>query len=431
MKGYSKYRETGLPWLPHIPAHWAWRMLSQTGKEQQIRNLNDHDYPVLSLSYGNIIRKKNIELGLVPSNYDNYQIVHAGNIILRLTDLQNDHKSLRTGLVQEDGIITSAYTCIKSTENPAFIHYVLHVYDMKKIFYGMGGGVRQSIAYKDIRNMMLPVPPREEQDQIVCYLDWQTSRIDKIISAKKKQIALLEEQKRAAVNEAVTHGLNANVPMKNSGVEWLGEIPAHWDVVKLRQILRPVSVKNHPNLPLLSVVREKGVILRDLEDKESNHNFVPDDLSNYKVVRKKQFVMNKMKAWQGSYGISPYDGIVSPAYYVFDVDFKNLEYFHYAIRSKVYVNFFAQASDGIRVGQWDLSMAKLKEIPFIVPPDEEQREIVAQIPELLKEYDALIKRLNDYIDRLNEYKSKLISDVVTGQIDVRGLLTQNDEEPDG
>lgn len=225
----------------------------------------------------------------------------------------------------------------------------------------------------------------------------------------------LSAAKESAINELITHGLKADVQMKPSGINWLGDIPAHWKMIKLRQILHPVSEKNHPELPLLSVVREQGVIIRDVDDLEANHNFIPDDLSGYKVVRKGQFAMNKMKAWQGSYGISDYTGIVSPAYFVFDVDFANLEYFHYAIRSKVYVNFFAQASDGIRVGQWDLSIPKMKEIPFIVPPEDEQEAIIKYIPQISAYFDNEIERLQRKIELLLEQKNKLISEIVTGR----------------
>ncbi len=131
--------------------------------------------------------------------------------------------------------------------------------------------------------------------------------------------------------------------------------------------------------------------------------------------------MNKMKAWQGSYGISDYTGIVSPAYFIFDVSFDYLEYFHYAIRSKVYVNFFAQASDGIRVGQWDLQMDKMKEIPFIIPPADEQVAIVDYIKRTLPQYDVAIEKLSAEVETLEEYKTKLIADVVTGKIDVRDV----------
>ncbi|EEJ9248955.1 restriction endonuclease subunit S, partial [Salmonella enterica subsp. enterica serovar Muenchen] len=140
--------------------------------------------------------------------------------------------------------------------------------------------------------------------------------------------------------------------------------------------LSPVSIKNCPDLPLLSITRELGVIERDIEDQDSNHNFIPDDLSGYKKLEKGQFGMNKMKAWQGSYGVSKYTGIVSPAYFVFNFTKAiNPEFFNWAIRSKLYVSFFGSASDGVRIGQWDLSKDRMKAIPFILPPEEEQIQI--------------------------------------------------------
>ena len=148
---------------------------------------------------------------------------------------------------------------------------------------------------------------------------------------------------------------------KPSGVAWLGEIPAHWEMKKLRTILTPTAIRNRPDLPLLSVVREKGIILRDTENKEANHNFIPEDLSNYKVVQQGQFAMNKMKAWQGSYGVSGFEGIVSPAYYIFDLKEVTPIFFHKALRSQAYVPFFTQASDGVRIG---LSSAELNSAVF-------------------------------------------------------------------
>ena len=180
-------------------------------------------------------------------------------------------------------------------------------------------------------------------------------------------------------------------------------------------------MKNHPKLALLSVVRELGVIVRDVENIETNHNFIPDDLSNYKVVKRGQFVINKMKAWQGSYGISDYEGIVSPAYFVFNVLFEDLKYFNVAIRTNVYVNFFAQASDGIRVGQWDLQMDNMKEIPFIVPPLAEQTQIAAYLDKKCAQIDSAINNTQKQIAELTDLKARLISDTVTGKIDIRGI----------
>lgn len=190
-----------------------------------------------------------------------------------------------------------------------------------------------------------------------------------------------------------------------NNVTWLGMLPEHWQVLSLRQLLQPFSEKNHPELPLLSVVREKGIIIRDVDSKEENHNYIPDDLSGYKMVKCGQFVVNKMKAWQGSYGVSEFDGIVSPAYFVFDINYNlNPKFFNKAIRSKVYVNYFGQASDGIRVGQWDLSMQKMKEIPFFLPPRSEQDQIVrfldwkvSRINKLIVVKKKQIKTIKDFL----------------------------------
>lgn len=195
---------------------------------------------------------------------------------------------------------------------------------------------------------------------------------------------------------------------------WLGVVPNHWKVLKLRQILSPVSEKNHPDLPLLSVVREKGVIVRNIEDKEENHNHVPDDLSGYKLVKIGQFAMNKMKAWQGSYGVSRFDGIVSPAYFVFDIQCDiNIDFFNRAIRSIVYVNYFGQASDGIRVGQWDLSMQRMKEIPFLLPPRPEQDQIVRFLDWKISSINRLINIKREKIIELKSLKRSVVNHVVT------------------
>jgi type I restriction enzyme S subunit len=206
---------------------------------------------------------------------------------------------------------------------------------------------------------------------------------------------------------------------KDSGVEWLGEMPAHWEISKLRNILTEVVKRNRPDLPLLSVVREKGVILRDITNRNENHNYIPDDLTNYKVVLKGQFVINKMKAWQGSFGVSPHDGIVSPAYFIFDIDGVEGTFFHKAIRSKAYIPFFTQASDGVRIGQWDLSQTRMREIPFFIPPLSEQTAIVRFLDYMDRRIRRYIRAKQRLIKLLEEYKQALIHQAVTGQIDVR------------
>lgn len=378
------------------------------------------EYTLLSLTLNGIIPRDMDAGGKFPSDFGKYKVVKKGYMAFCLFDVDETPRTV--GLSNFDGMLTGAYTIMNvSNINPRYILYYYLALDNGKLLKPLYTGLRKTINVNTFQSTKIPVPPRTEQDQIVRFLDWKISMVNRLINTKRKEIKAIDAMKRSMVSSAVTRGLNSSVPMKFSGVKWLGDIPAHWQAIKLRQILHPVSVKNHPELPLLSVVREQGVIVRDVTDKEANHNYIPDNLSGYKVVKKGQFAMNKMKAWQGSYGISDYTGIVSPAYFIFDVSFDNLEYFHYAIRSKVYVNFFAQASDGIRVGQWDLQMDKMKEIPFIIPPADEQVAIVDYIKRTLPQYDVAIEKLSTEVETLEEYKTKLITDVVTGKIDVRDV----------
>ena len=199
---------------------------------------------------------------------------------------------------------------------------------------------------------------------------------------------------------------------KNSGVPWLGDIPEHWEIKQLRSFLTLFSEKGHGDAQLLSVTRENGVILRDKDNKEENHNYVPEDLSGYKFIKQGDFVINKMKAWQGSYAVSDYEGIVSPAYYTCKLSGVNKEFFSKAIRSKAYIGFFASYSKGIRAGQWDLKTEALKAIPFFLPPIEEQEKIVKFIDHKTQEINDYIILKEKEIQLLLEYKQSQIADVV-------------------
>ena len=158
--------------------------------------------------------------------------------------------------------------------------------------------------------------------------------------------------------------------------------------------------------------------MRNITSKEENHNYIPDDLSNYKFVAKGQFVINKMKAWQGSYGVSPFDGLVSPAYFVYDLEFPYKGFFNIAIRSKVYVPYFQQFSKGIRIDQWDLMPEALKLIPFVFPSLAEQEAIVARLDEVTGKIDRAIAVKRRQIELLRERRQNVIDEVVTGKVKV-------------
>lgn len=427
MKRYEAYKPTSVEWYPAIPQGWEWRYLFQIAHEQTIKKPVDEMYPVMTLSYGEIKRKKNTEAGLVPSNYDSYQMLYKGNIVLRLIDLQNDHTSLRTGLVKETGIITSAYTCIMPTENPAYIQYLLHSYDTKKVFYGYGGGVRQSIGFKDIRHLRVPVPPREEQDQIVRYLDWQVSKINRLIAAKRKQIALLHEQHKRRISEAVLHGNDDGCCQKDSGVEWIGMIPEHWSVIRCKYVFterdeRSIAGEEEH----LSMSQKYGLVP---DSKLDERRMLSESYVGGKVCYKNDLVLNRLKAHLGVFALSPQKGVISPDYTVL---IPNAERILPTYGEAVLKNDLCRRELRIRVrgiieGFWRLYTDDFNTIVIPLPPLKEQEQIMKHLSALNNKFTALKQRLEQEINILHELRTRLISDVVTGQVDVRGIKVPDDE----
>lgn len=441
MKRYEKYKPTGIQWLPEIPEHWNIESFGKHfsfGKGLPITKADLTKEGIAVISYGQVHSKLNLGVTLSDSltryvsnrwldtNPQNLlrkcdfvfadtseDIAGAGNCAF------NDYsKPLFAGY----HIVIARPT---EVENSRYWAYLFQSNCWKSQVQSLVNGVKvYSINKSILKKSAILIPHISEQYKIVAYLNKRITLIKSCKCQRERELQTLNELKQAEIASVVTRGLNPDVPMKDSGIPWIGMIPEHWNVKSLRAYLRLVSEKNHPKATLLSVTREQGVIVRDVESKEENHNFIPEDLSGYKYVHKGQFVINKMKAWQGSYGVSLYDGIVSPAYYVCDLDFPDKEYFSLAIRSKTYVDFFACWSKGIRVGQWDLEPIALKSVPFLEPPVKEMHEIVDYVKDKTKKIDTMIEALTAEINRLTEYKQRLISDVVTGQIDVRGEQIQ-------
>ena len=202
-KSYPSYKPTTIPWLPLMPQHWELIGFNFLFRDNKEKNKGMKESLILSLSYGNIIRKRKEEnFGLIPESFETYQVLNPGYIVLRLTDLQNDKRSLRVGYVNERGIITSAYTgLVPNKVNSRYYYYFLHYLDIKKHFYSLGGGVRQSSDYNELKKQKFPFPPLSEQTAIVNYLDAKTEEIVTFIAKKQKLITLLKEQKLAIVSE--------------------------------------------------------------------------------------------------------------------------------------------------------------------------------------------------------------------------------------
>ena len=212
----AKMKDSGISWIGEIPEHWEVRHLSQVSYEHYISNKEVHHQNLLSLSYGRIIRKDiNTTEGLLPASFDTYQIVEEGNIVMRLTDLQNDHKSLRVGLVKEEGIVTSAYVCLGVYDSifPSYLYNVLHSYDIKKLFYSMGGGLRQNLNWQGLKKLDIPLPPKDEQQSIVAYIEKKCEKIDKLASELQSEIDYLKEYKQRLIADCVTGQVNVQNEM--------------------------------------------------------------------------------------------------------------------------------------------------------------------------------------------------------------------------
>jgi len=418
---YSGYKDSGVEWLGEIPAHWGMNPGFTVFSENKRDNRGMKEKQVLSLSYGKIIVKPMEKLvGLVPESFETYQVVEAGDIIVRCTDLQNDQTSLRTGLAKHRGIITSAYLNLKAKggHSPKFWHYFLHSLDITKVIYRFGSGLRQNLSYEDFKRLPIFEIPFSEQIAIAEFLDRKTALIDRAISIKQRQITLLKERKQILIQNAVTRGLNPDAPMRDSGVEWLREIPAHWKITRVKNIFRLVMEPSEINNDheLLSIYTAIGVRPRkDLEEKGNKASTT----DGYWLVKKGDFIVNKLLAWMGAIGISEYEGVTSPAYDILRAT-KPLDgyFYHYLFRTAACSEELKTHSRGIMEMRLRLYFDKFGVVEVPYPPKEEQTAIVTHIEAESSKIDQAIDLQQQQIEKLKEYKATLINSAVTGKIRV-------------
>lgn len=434
-KAYEEYKATGIQWLPEIPKHWDWSFLSQVAAEKKFKKPKNEMFPIMSLSYGQIIKKKNINSGLVPNNYDNYQIISKGDIVLRFTDLQNDHTSLRTGLVTEKGIITAAYTNIKPRINSSFLAYLLHTYDKLKIFYGLGGGVRQSIGFKDVRYLQLPIPTREEQEQIVRFLDWKVSCINRLITNYRHQITMLEKLKQKQIDEYVIKGIHKNNTKHNDDVRWEIDYPEHWNIKPIKQYftLRKGLSITKANLEETGIAvinygqvhskNNDGIGLNKSLLKYVNKSYLKTNQSC--LVEKGDFILadtSEDLAGCGNFIYIDWDDSIFAGYHTIIAHPNspiNSKYLAYLFSSPTWRYQIRKNVNGVKV--YSITQRILKDIFILIPPVEEQKDIVNHLDKVCLKIDLIIKKADKKITNLHDLKSSLIADVVTGQIDVRDV----------
>lgn len=445
---YSTYKSSKTLWQKQIPSHWQETELRMLFSDNKNKNIGLIERNLLSLSYGKL-KRKDIDnaTGLVPASFEGYQIIDKDYIVLRFTDLQNDKKSLRVGYVNEKGIITNAYVGIvpKADIYSKYFYYQLHFLDKIKYFYNLGGGVRQSLAYKEFGREMVLIPPKEEQTAIAAFLDFKITKIDRFIRKKKQLIKLLNEQKAAIINQAVTKGLDPNAKMKPSGIDWLGDIPEHWEVSKVKYVKS--SIKNSfvdgpfgSNLKSIHFIDNGDVYVVEsgfiTTGKFLDKEFKSISKEHFETISRSQciegdVIIAKIGANFGMGAILPkLDklSVISGNSLKITLNDKKINKQYFVHLLSVYkkrggfieiVNASAQPA---------LSLGGLNLLKMPLPSLNEQNSIIEFLNKEIEIIEDTISTIEKEIDLVEEYKTSLIAEAVTGKIDVRDFVIPEVEE---
>lgn len=425
---YPSYQGSGIEWVGDVPSHWLRQPLFALVAERDESNEGMIENNLLSLSYGRIVRKDiDNNDGLLPASFETYQIVEPDDIVWRLTDLQNDQRSLRTAIVRERGIITSAYLATQPRSiAPHYLSYLLRAYDLTKVFYSMGGGLRQSMKFADVKWLPVMLPPANEQVAIAAFLDRETAKIDALIEEQRRLIALLKEKRRAVISHAVTKGLDPHAPMKDSGIEWLGEVPAHWQILPLRRVVRQfvdyrgaTPNKVSEGVPLITATQIKhGRIDHSLDPV-----FISEEEYAERMTRGFPAVGDLLLTTEAPLGEVALveDERVAPGQRIILMKMADhlmtSGYLHAHFRSdfgqsELWTRASGSTASGIRAD-------RLRGSAVLVPPLDEQQRIVSHIQRQTSAFDNVFAVVARGIQLLNERRAALISAAVTGKIDVR------------
>lgn len=429
---YTDMKDSGIKWIGSVPASWNVRTLYQLATRVNNKNSDLAEQNLLSLSYGKIKRKDiNTNDGLLPASFDGYNIIEAGDIVLRLTDLQNDHTSLRVGHATERGIITSAYTTLRPI-NPAhsrYLYYLIHAFDLKKGFYGMGSGVRQGLNYDEVKELRVVLPSQKEQDAIAAYLDDVCVQIDLLIHEAKETISGYKQWKESLIFNVLTKGLDSSVPLKESGISWIGRIPESSSVVRMRYLVDGYKAGPFGSSLITDKLNSSGTILVYTPEhiaKQSVENeknlYLPED----RREQMSQFFVQKgdiIFPIVGSLGRAMLitedmpDGIINQRLAKFRIkeDIIDMDFFLWFFARSSFYNQFIEVNCR---GSFILNLTKtiVYDMPIVLPENiEKQREIAEFLNRKCSTIDSLIIEKEALLENLELYKRSLIYETVTGK----------------
>ena len=419
-------KDSGVEWIGKIPNSWASdKVKYHFSNTKRIVGTKVNEYQRLALTLKGVIkRSKDDNEGLQPSEFRGYQILKNGELVFKLIDLQNTATS-RVGLSSYTGIVSPAYIVLNGKDSivPSFAEkYFLSMW-YRNIFNHLGdSGVRSNLNAQELLNVSIAYPNIMEQHKIADFLDQKCSEIDALTADIQTQIETLEEYKKSVITEAVTKGLDPNVEMKDSGVEWIGEIPKEWNIIKAKYIFSQRNERgNTKSLQLLSPTQKYGVIPQSMYEELTGMKAVKlndkTDYSLLKTIHSGDFCIS-LRSFQGGFEYSDYEGVVSPAYQIF--------YPTVSIVNKYYKFIFKDQSFIEKMNSYTLSLRDGKNIAFDdfgnsylpVPSLQEQQKIADFLDKKCSEIDLTISEKQQQLETLAEYKKSLIYEYVTGKKEV-------------
>ncbi|MCI7005318.1 MAG: restriction endonuclease subunit S [Akkermansia muciniphila] len=421
MKSYPAYKHSGVPWLGEIPEHWTFvRTKTLLRPKKVLLGNNERKLPMLSLTKnGIILRDLSTGKGKFSADESNFLIVEPGDFVFCHFDVQETPRTV--GLSSLSGYITGAYNTYKYTGGfPRFFYYLQEYYDDHKLLRPLYGGMRNTIKPGRFLSMRVALPPETEQSAIAAYLDKKCGEIDEMVRRRQAIIERLRELKQALIAKAVTKGLHPEVPMKDSGIPWLGQIPEGWEIERLQWHLEEIRETNSPvkTNQVLSLTNKRGII--PYEEKGNQGNTAKEKVDEYKLAYPDTLVINSMNVIIGSVGICRYFGCVSPVYYVYKaVGNTDLTYVNYIFQTSLFQKELRRHAKGILEIRLRLSSSDIRKCLVPVPPLPEQQEIAAYLDKKCAAIDELISRHGQIVEKLRELKASTIAHVVTGKIDIR------------
>ena len=433
MKRYPAYQKTELPWLKEVPVTWQLIRNKQFLTERkEFVGKDASKYPLLSLTkQGVILRDVSSGKGKFPKEFDSYKVVEPSNAIFCLFDMDETPRTI--GISKYRGMITGAYDVFElSNINSRFFYYYYASLDDKKDLKPLYTGLRKTIGVETFLHAKMPVPSKEEQQQIVLYLDTKTAQIDCAIRGYERLVALLEERKTAVINEAVTKGVRRGIVTKESGVNWVDKIPQHWEMRYAKQLFALRRDKAREDDEQLTSSQKYGIISQQefMEREGRRVTVVLKGEDILKHVEAGDFVIS-MRSFQGGLEYSHVSGKISSAYVMLipNHDLVYDRYFRWLFKSESYIRALQGTSDLIRDGQ-ALRYANFAKVYLPCIPLNEQKEIADYIDMEVRRIDNAMIPIAKQMELLRERRTRLISDVVTGQVDVCDVVVPDREAQD-